>query len=297
MRAPVRVLLYKCPLFVLSFHCGRRPREEVPLKPGIATISLRKYDVFHAIDLAAGAGFRGVEIWGRPPHTPDEFDEEHTRRVLERVRNNGLKVSMFGSYVNTSAPDYEQKSIDAIRIAKGLCTRRIRVWAGNREPGEADEELWKHTARTMHEFALRAEDEGFTLAIEMHGGTLCATVEGCLRVLEETNSPNLKLNYQVYNCADPDVDRVLGLIGAHVVNVHAQNYRPSRVDPAKMELCLIREGAVDYDRVLSLLSGHGFKGFVEVEFLKGEFVSDEAMMESLKQDALYLTELTSKYSA
>ncbi|MGC8862060.1 MAG: hypothetical protein ACP5R5_04695, partial [Armatimonadota bacterium] len=68
------------------------------MKPGLATIALRRYDVFHAIDLAAQAGFAGVEIWGKPPHTPEEFDEEHILKVRDRVRANGLKVSMFGSY-------------------------------------------------------------------------------------------------------------------------------------------------------------------------------------------------------
>ena len=266
------------------------------MKPGLATIALRRYDVFHAIDLAAQAGFVGVEIWGRPPHTPEEFDEEHTLRIRDRVRANGLKVSMFGSYVRPVLPDFEQKSEDAIRISKILCARKIRVWAGNKEPHEADEELWEQVSRSLHEFALRAEDEGITLAVEMHGGTLCATAEGCLRLIELCGSPNLKLNYQVFDPRNPDLERVIGMVGAYVVNVHAQNHRPSRREPDKLELCLIREGLVDYDKALSLLAGHGFKGFVEAEFLKGENDTEEAMLDSLRKDAEYLRELTAKHT-
>ena len=266
------------------------------MKAGLATIALRRYDVFQAIDLAAQAGFEGVEIWGRPPHTPEEFDEDHTRRIKDRLRANGLKASIFGSYANPAAPDYEQKAADAIKISKILGARRIRVWAGNKKPHEADEELWRHVAKSLHEFALRAEDDGITLAIEMHCGTLCATAEGCLRVIEESGSPNLKLNYQVYDPRNPDLERIIGMVGPHVVNVHAQNHRPSCREPDKLELCLIREGLVDYDKALSLLAEHGFKRFVEVEFLKGEHESEEAMLDSLKKDAAYLRELTAKYS-
>ncbi|MCX8053708.1 MAG: sugar phosphate isomerase/epimerase [Armatimonadetes bacterium] len=265
------------------------------MKPGLATIALRRYDVFHAIDLAAQAGFAGVEIWGKPPHMPEEFDEEHTLRIRDRVRTKGLKISMFGSYVRPGLPDFEQKAADSIRISKILDARIIRIWAGNKEPQEAEEDFWKETAKSLRDYALQAQDQNITLAMEMHSRTLCATAEGCLRILEMCGVPNLKLNYQVFDFRNPDLERIIGMIGPYVVNVHAQNYRPSLSETDKLELCLIEEGLVDYDKVLSLLDGHGFDGFVEVEFLKGEYDSEEAMLDSLKQDADYLKKLTSKY--
>ncbi len=267
------------------------------MKPGLATIALRHRDIFSAVDLAAEAGFLGVEIWGKPPHTPDGFDEGFTRRVHDHVWDSGLEVAMFGSYANPSSPDYEQRASDALRIAKALGTRLIRIWAGNREPREADDGLWSHVAGSLGEFALRAECEGITLAIEMHCGTLCVTAEGSLRVLDEANAPNLKLNYQIADPSNPDAERVIGLIGDHVVNVHAQNRAPSAVQAGKTELSWIEEGMIDYDRVLALLKEHGFDGFIEAEFLKGESVSEDAMLESLRRDADYLRALTAKYSS
>ncbi|MDH7601707.1 MAG: sugar phosphate isomerase/epimerase family protein [Armatimonadota bacterium] len=265
------------------------------MKPGLATIALRRYNVFHAIDLAAQAGFAGVEIWGKPPHTPEEFDADHTAKIRDRVRAYGMKVSMFGSYVRPGMPDFETKAEEAIKIAKILGTRRIRVWAGNKEPHEADDNVWQEVARKLREFALQAEDYGMILAMEMHGGTLCATPEGCLRVIEMCNSPNLKINFQVLDPRNPDLERTIGLLGRYVVNVHAQNYRPSRREPDKLELCLIQEGLVDYDKALSLLAEQGFNGFVEAEFLKGESESEDVMLDSLRKDAQYLCELTAKY--
>jgi len=270
---------------------------EVLLKAGLATIALRKYDIFKAIDLAAEAGFAGVEIWGKPPHTPDQFDEDHTRKILDRLRENRLEVSMFGSYVNPCSPDYEQKKEDALKIARIIDARIIRVWAGNKEPHEAPDELWGHVASALHEYALRAGEYGIELAMEMHGGTLCFTPEGALRIIEEAGSPYLKLNYQVANPSVPEYERVIAMVGDHVINVHAQNYRPWAEDPSKMELCLVEEGQVNYAEVLRLLSKHGFDGFVEVEFLKGEFAeSEEVMLDSLMRDAAYLSRLTASYS-
>ena len=267
------------------------------MKAGIATIALRRYDVFHALDLAAEAGFEGVEIWGKPPHTPEEFDEEFERGVRRRIKENGIRVSMFGSYVNPASPDWQQKAADALATAKILKAPIIRVWAGNREPHEAEDEHWVQVSRSLHEFALQAADEGITLAMEMHGGTLAATPEGVCRIIEQANAPGIKLNYQVIDPLDPDLERVIGMVGDHVVNVHAQNHRPSRHEEGVMDRCLIQEGVIDYDEVLTLLAGHGFHGFVEVEFLKGEKDSEHTMLDSLKRDGAYLKSLVAKHSA
>lgn len=266
------------------------------MKAGIATIALRNYDIFTALDMASEAGFAGVEIWGKPPHTSEEFDEDHTRRVRDRARSNGLEIPIFGSYVNPSAPDFMQKSEDAIRIANRLGAKIIRVWAGGKEPQDADDELWQHVSGSLHEFALRAELEGLILAMEMHGGTLALTPEGSLKLIEMANAPNLKLNYQVGDFANPNVDHDLDLIGDHVVMCHAQNFKMSCCEPGKLKRSLIENGAVDYDHVLSLLATHGFKGYVEVEFLKDDDVSEDAMMDSLRRDAAYLNEITARHS-
>ena len=89
----------------------------------------------------------------------------------------------------------------------------------------------------------------------------------------------------------------MGLIGDHVVNVHAQNRAPSALEEGKTELSWIEEGLIDYDHVLALLAKHGFDGYVEAEFLKGESLGEAAMLESLRKDAEYLRALTAKYSS
>ncbi|MCE5197935.1 MAG: sugar phosphate isomerase/epimerase family protein [Armatimonadota bacterium] len=266
------------------------------MKPGIASISLRKYDIFHALDLAAETGFMGVEISARPPHMPDEFDEYHTKLVRERLCSNHLAVPMVGSYARPCLPDFEQKSADAIKIAKILGARVIRIWAGNREPYEASPEFRDLVVKSIREFALRAEYAGMSLAVEMHAGTLCSIPEGVLRLIEQANVPNIKVNFQVVNFLEPDLDRYIGMLGDYVVNVHAQNYKPSSVQPGKLETCWIEDGLVDYDHLLSLLSQHSFDGYVEAEFLKGEHLCECSMLESLKRDANYLRKLTAKHT-
>ena len=257
------------------------------MKPGIATIALRKYDILHAIDIAAEAGFLGIEVWGKPPHIPEPVDQDHLLAIRDRIRGYELEVSMLGSYVNPSLVDFEARADRAIDTAKVLGTRIIRVWAGDREPHEANEENWTDIIRAMREFALRAEYHGLTLAMEMHSGTLCATPEGALRVIEQSGSPNLKLNFQVVNFANADIENLVSMVGRHSVNVHAQNSKPSA--DGKMLPCGIAEGVVDYGEVVQTLKSKGFDGCLEVEFVHGE-----DKIAALKRDRDFLAKIAGR---
>jgi len=245
-----------------------------------------------ALELAAGSGYRGVEIWGRPPHTPEVFDQAYWQKVRERLDAFSLEISMFGSYVNPSWQDYDDKLSSALRICGLLGARIMRVWAGSAEPKDASEELWKHVTKAYREMSKKAADHGLTLAIEMHRGTLCVSPEGSLRLLEQVGASNLRLNYQIADPANPDIEGDVAKVGQYIVNIHAQNYLPSVDGDGRYELCLIEEGVIDYRRLLELLEPYGFDGYIEAEFLKGEHTSEKAMLESLKRDAEYLLEIT-----
>lgn len=261
------------------------------MKAGICTIALRRYDLFKALDLAKEAGFQGVEIWGRPEHTPEAFSEDYWLKVKDKLSETELEVSNFGSYVNPAWGDYDQKREDAFKISAIIGAKMMRVWCGNKEPKDADEGLWQRMIDAYKDLSKASEDRGITLAIEMHGGTLCVNPEGALRMVESVDSPALRLNYQIQDPVHPNIEHDISVVGPYIVNIHAQNYQPSKDDPSKNELVPIEDGCTDYLKVLKLLKPYGFNGYIEVEFLAGEFVSEEVQMESLHKDAAYLRKI------
>lgn len=258
-------------------------------KPGICTIALRRYDVFRAIQMAAEAGYSGVEVWGKPPHTPDPIDREHEEAVRQMTHDCGLTVSVFGSYVNVDVSDWQEKAKENLEISCILGAKVMRIWAGSKEPDNADQVYWQEIISRLREFCEMAADVGISLAVEMHGGTLAATVEGSEGLLMDVNHPTLKLNLQLTDFPPERFYRALPTLGPHVVNIHAQNRRTILKNGEKIrELCLIEEGEIDYGDVLKRLSPYGFNGFIEAEFLKGDQDGDEALLDSLRRDAAYL---------
>lgn len=261
-------------------------------KPGCGTIALREMDVFRAIREIADAGFAGVEIWGRAEHISDPVDWKHVESIAQTIKKCKLQVSMYGSYVSVGNEDWKQKAEESLRICKIINAPVMRIWAGGKEPHQADEDYWKEMVARQKVFCQMAADAGVILAIEMHGGTLAFTIPGSERFLAEVDHPSLKLNFQVTDNEPNYLDRAIPTLGAHVVNIHAQNHRTEIESDGKevRPLVLIEEGDFDYAELLGRLKPYGFDGFIEVEFLKGDFGcgGEEVMLDSLKKDAAYL---------
>jgi sugar phosphate isomerase/epimerase len=155
--------------------------------------------------------------------------------------------------------------VDAIEIATGLGTDKIRVWAGTCGSLEASHEEWEIAVRGLREFADRANENGLTLVLEMHVGYLSDTAQGNLRLLEGVNRSNLRLNYQpLYTDGRGAVLEGVRQVAPYVATVHAQNY----ACVGSNDRSLISEGFVDYQSVVQVLGKEGFDGYLEVEFVR-----------------------------
>ena len=259
-------------------------------KPGISTIALRRYDVHTAIRMAADAGFVGVEVWGRPEHISEPVDWKHVESIAQTIQEVGIEASIYGSYVNVGDDSWQSKAEESFCVCGVLDAPIMRIWAGNKEPQDADEAFWEEMVYRQKTFCEMAAEANVILAVEMHGGTLASTIPGNERLLAEVDHPALKLNFQVTDHEPNYLDRALPTLGPHVVNIHAQNHRKVVKDGKEShELTLIEKGEFDYAELLKRLKEYRFSGYIEVEFLKGDFGGNEAeMLESLKKDAAYL---------
>ncbi len=239
--------------------------KERPVKTALCTIAFRERTFEEVLDLACGAGFDGVEPWGKPDHIQSDWDAESVERSADEIKKRGLKVSQYGSYANPTSAKFHDEMVDAIEIAEGFETDKIRIWAGTCGSAKASEDEWSKAIARLKEFADRTAANGMTLVLEMHVGYLTDTVQGNLRLLEGVDRSNLRLNYQpLYTDSWESVLDGLGQIATFVSTVHAQNY----VDVGSNERSLVSEGFVDYRTVVQVLRKAGFDGYLEVEFVR-----------------------------
>jgi len=257
------------------------------MKVGLCTIAFSELPLAEVLDLAAEHRFDGVEIWGKEPHIPDEYDQSYVRSIPHMARERGLDIISFGSYVDPLMEDYRKHWDIAFRITEDLETKTMRVWSRGGSSKDTTSTDKAEIISRLRDMSIEAAERGVTLATEMHGNNFTDTAATNLELLTAVDHPNLKTYYQPIFAPDSDDPcEAAGMMGQYVVNVHAQNVK--LMADGKTSSCGVADGIVDYIKVVEILKSKGFDGCLEVEFVYGE-----DKIAALKQDRDFLALISS----
>ncbi|MCE5270198.1 sugar phosphate isomerase/epimerase [bacterium] len=260
-------------------------------KVGLCTIAFQERPLFEVLELAAQVGFDGVEPWGKPDHVPLNTPDERVREIRAKLDSLGLACSHYGSYVRLGeehpAGEQQTNMKRSLEIADILGTRIVRIWAGDKNSEQLSAADWDRIVEDAKVYCGLAEPKGMQLAMEMHGNTLTNRAAAMVELINKVGSPALKANYQILNDTEDPYERA-SVAAPYTVMVHAQNVAPGGGE----QQSLISEGAVDFNRIYGILAAAGFKGYFEVEFVKG--AGYEEKVDSLQRDCAYLKTIGKK---
>ena len=251
------------------------------MKLGLCTIAFQEKPLAEVIDIAADHGFDGIEIWGKPPHLPEDYDESYLNNIKELAHRKGLAISAFGSYVEPLMALHQTHFEDAFKIANALGTDLVRIWSGggpSKSIAPADKRLILFRLVSIAQWA---NFRNIRLGLEMHNNHLTDSVATILETIEGVRVPALQSYYQPLIRSDADEPHTAAeKLATHIVNVHAQNFDEHGKG------CAIADGVVDYARIVETLSTAGYDGYLEVEFVHGD-----NKLEALQRDRDYLASL------
>jgi len=155
----------------------------------------------------------------------------------------------------------------------------VITFSGNRG-GMSDEEGARNTVAGLNRVKKIAEDHGVTICMELlnskrdHADYMCDRTAWGVRVVEEVNSPQVKLLYDIYHMQIMEGD----LIETIRRNLQWIGHFHTGGVPGRHELDGTQE--VQWDGVMRAIADAGFRGYVAHEFLpKGD------AMESLRKAA------------
>ncbi len=240
---------------------------------GVCTISFQKKPVATALETASRAGADGVELWGQPEHIRYPIDLDRVREVRDLAGDLDLEICALGSYYRAGvSTEYDGEKLtirNQIEIARELGTRLIRIWAGEKDPGECTADEANAIVEDIRLFGDYASDAGMQVVLERHGGTLTAGWEAPDPLLERINHPAVGLNYQIVgpsgedgyaDMAVRDFTRLLPLSW----HAHMHNY-PSATAGSR-ERCFLDNGIIDYSSMSDVIRSAGYEGYFMVEF-------------------------------
>lgn len=264
-----------------SFHrFGRGP--EGAARPGFPEM----------IEACARFGVDGIELLGL--HFADT--ERETLAALKQCAlRNGIAIVAVSAHHNFVQPDSEKRRLEIdklcrwVDVAYELGAPAVRAFggrwatrpdfgefmaAGGVEPpleGYSEDDGYAWTAEAFKIASYYAGRRGVTLLLENHWG-FTGTAAGVLRILDDVSSPWLKVALDTGNfnfCADPYAE--MAALAPHALMVHAKTYIGGG---------LYYTAELEYRRILQLLRGAGFRGYLSLEF-EGQAHPDHGIPESL----------------
>ncbi len=255
---------------------------------GFCSISALDRPLAEVAAIAAGAGLDGIEVTARPPHLDPEAPLEAHREIASRVRDAGLEVVAYGSYLGRPERRGPGDAVREVEVAAALGTGLLRVWA---EPvaGAAAEGL-AETAALLAACCDAARDHGVTVVAERHIGSFADSPARIARLFEAVARPNLALNYQVLDFLpiaeishQPDDAKQLVPLARYF---HLKNYRmPPEGGDRILPSASLEGGVLDYRTILAAALGAGYEGPMSIEFVSTEPLPLE---EKLAADVAFL---------
>jgi hydroxypyruvate isomerase len=210
---------------------------------------------------AAGMGLVGVDLL-----KPEEYEVPHRY---------GLTCTM--GYVDAGTiPDAMNRlehhaDIEAalrknIPLAAKAGVPNVITFSGNRK-GMSDEEGARNTIAGLNRVKKIAEDNGVILCLELlnskvnHPDYMADHTAWGVRVMEEVNSPNIKLLYDIYHMQIMEGDLIANIRAsiAWIGHFHTGGV------PGRHELDNTQE--VQWDGVMRAIAATDYKGYVAHEFL------------------------------
>jgi len=231
------------------------------------------------IDLIAGMGFEGFDLalMGnrshiRPEHIRSDIASA-AQTIGKSIRRRGLEISDVFCIPWTTfevlAPNHpdEEERIASRKLFDDLLdfTLRIKGPGITMVPGidfptlghDASLEL---AGQELQWRAAKATAEGLRFSVECHMGSVAASPDDVLKLLEY--APDLKLTLDYTHFIAPgykqkDIDQLAPYAG------HVQ-VRGGRVDAGQ---CSMKENTIDYESVVSVLADNRYQDFLAVEYV------------------------------
>jgi len=143
-------------------------------------------------------------------------------------------------------------------VAYILGAPNLRIFAGWGPMGK-----WPKVVKSIKKCAKYAQTKGVTLAIESHnGGGYLPTSVQTHKLLDEVDSPWVKLNLDTGNYQDKDLYAALKKSIPYATHMHAKVHDIDKDG---------KQSEFDYDKIFKIIKDANYRGFLNVEYEgKGE---------------------------
>ncbi len=218
-------------------------------------------------------GWNDIEIRNVDGVNLTDVTEDIFDKIYGKVTDAGMTVTSFASQLcNWSRPITTDFQVDVDELARAIPRMqkfkspyiRIMSYPNAKENPWSEEEWKKEVIRRISELAKMAEDGGIVLAHENCNGWAGESPENTLELLEEVDSPALKLIFDTGNTVHHNQDTMdfYPKVKEHVVHIHIKDAKHTEDGMAHT---FPGEGEGKVKEVMDDLKASNFEGGVSIE--------------------------------
>ena len=244
------------------------------MKIGYCTWGMPEVEMDEAIPYLANLGYDGVEITVIPGYTTElsTLTARERSRIKTLFTNHGLEMPAIAGHTSLLDPDTKQHAANMKRLKATVelaadMTMGELVPCLDTTPGGKPDDWNEIKERLLNETGNLVDfgaQLGVTLAMEPHIGCCLCDVERTLWLLEQINSPFLKLNYDIshFDVAGIPTAESVAALAPHTIHTHVKDQRGTTPD---FEFLIPGEGDFDYVEYLNAMRGAGYDDYITVE--------------------------------
>lgn len=243
----------------VPLNLGIRAHDLGPTDLDTLIHKLKEYDLKH-IQFAIKKSFPDVI------DTYDKLTPGVASYYGDRFAKEGIKLSILGAYVNIVASDLQQREqalndfTTHLRLARDFHASMVATETGSVKKGYTEdnftEEAFLKVIESVKRMVKEAEVFGVTVAIEAGINHPLHTAKLAKRLIDEVNSPNLKIIMDCANLMRPDnhsrqaevIEEAFELLGDHIIAMHIKDYI---IEDNKVKIVPVGTGEMAYEKILA----------------------------------------------
>lgn len=218
--------------------------------PGMATAD--------AIRLFAKLGLDGIELVaqeGQPFNI--DLPEEEIEKICEVSRENNLPVTTLTPYfwkINSADDNERRENIDglicAIRLAHRMGAKFVRSYGGSAGVGGTEEEKFARTVDALREAGAVAAEEGVTVLVENHPGTMTRSGIATRRLIDAVGMDSVRALYDPCNVLCDTTEDWLTTLESQTGSIGYIHCKDYKIVDGKRSACVVGEGAVPWLEIM-----------------------------------------------
>jgi hydroxypyruvate isomerase len=237
------------------------------------------------IPRVAALGFKAFEFWGWWNKDLDAVERAAKDSGLE-VAVCCVKTAFTDKVASILLPNGHKPFVEAVKdcieVGPRLNCSRFIVTVGNELPDAPRAAQHKACVEALKAAAPAAEDAGITLVLEPlnllvdHAGYYLSTSSEGFQILDEVNSPAVKLLFDIYHqqITEGNLTRNICNNIEKIGHFHVAN-NPGRHEPAI--------GEINYPYLFTRIREAGYKHFLGLEFSPSDPAKTDEILEGVLQ--------------